>query len=120
MRLLYMVLRNKTLIETIAGRSNTHWATFPEARSSLLKAWANGMLGKYCVIRCGDDRLEWRIFRSTIKMDRLRMYLLTIDKLGALAKGSTPAVQLANKSAKALEDILETFLAVRRAGKGGK
>lgn len=120
MRLLYMVYRNKAVIESIAGRSNTHWATFPEARKNLLKAWANGMLGKYCVIRCGDDRLEWRIFRSTIRMDRLRMYLLTIDKLGELAKSKTPAVQLVHKSAVILEDVLETFLAARRSGKGGK
>lgn len=117
MRLLYIVLRNKTVIEAIAGRSNTHWAMFPERRSSLLKAWANGMLGKYTAIRCGDDRLEWRVFRGTIRKDRLKLYCDTVDLCHRLAQGRIPAVQLAEAANRELLVLWDAFLAGRKGGK---
>lgn len=84
-----------------AGRVS-HFAPYPTRKTIEDMQWrplmnfANGHLGKYCAVNVREERLEWRIFRSTLNRERLRLNLNLVCELENLAKGNTPACNLAS------------------------
>lgn len=100
MRLGFILTVCREELSEFAGRVS-HFAPYPERKSIEDTRWkplanfANGHLGKYCAVNVRDSRLEWRIFRSTLKAERMRRNLNLVCELEALAKSNLPARNLA-------------------------
>jgi hypothetical protein len=108
MRLLYCVRAAKEPLIRISGRESTQWASWC-ARGYTLRRQANGDLGKYTMLRIGDDRFEWRMFRGTLNEKRITLYCETVKEFEALALSNTSpfrlkqaAIELGNKLANTL------------------
>lgn len=84
MRLIYCVRSAKDYLIRISGRESNHWASW-DSRGMELKRQAYGNLGKYTMLRIGSDRFEWRMFRGTLKEERIRLYCETVKQFEALA-----------------------------------
>ena len=89
-RLLYLVHHFRPALEQISGRAGTHWCAWPVASnhreyrrgmeiSHLLSNWSNQGLGKYLCVRVGPDRMEWRMFRGTLSIRRISLYLNVVQ-----------------------------------------
>ena len=78
MRLCYIVAKCKRQLVQIAGRESERWAIFPNPERFMLSNWINGYYGKYLALRIGTDRMEWRMFRSSVNPDRIKLYCQTI------------------------------------------
>lgn len=84
MRLIYCVRAAKDYLIRISGRESNQWASW-DSRGMELKRQAYGNLGKYTMLRIGSDRFEWRMFRGTLKEERIRLYCETVKRFEALA-----------------------------------
>lgn len=91
-RLLYLVHTLRGPLETISGRANAHWCVWPNARNwrdvmggeftfGLLAQWRAGHLGKYLCVRMDSQRIEWRMFRGTLRSSRIALYCATVKYL---------------------------------------
>ena len=96
-RLLYLVRGCWRELVSIAGRESQNWAALPQGwdgKPLKLSKWANGEGGKYCAVRVGEDRLEWRLFRGTLSPSRIALYLSAVSTLEGIALGDVPAGQI--------------------------
>jgi hypothetical protein len=108
MRLLYCVRAAQEPLIRISGRESNQWASW-QTRGYTLRKQAQGELGKYTMIRVGDDRMEWRMFRGTLNEKRITLYCETVKQFEALALSNTSpfklkqaAIELGNKLANTL------------------
>jgi hypothetical protein len=108
MRLLYCVRAAQEPLIRISGRESNQWASW-HSRGYTLRKQAEGDLGKYTMIRIGDDRFEWRMFRGTLNEKRITLYCQTVKEFEALALSNVScfnlkqaAVDLGNKLANTL------------------
>lgn len=108
MRLLYCVRAAQEPLIRISGRESQQWASW-HPRGYTLRKQAEGELGKYTMIRIGDDRMEWRMFRGTLNEKRIALYCQTVKQFEALALSNVScfnlkqaAIELGNKLANTL------------------
>jgi hypothetical protein len=111
MRLIYVVMKCKDLLVRIAGRESEQWAPWPLSAKEggsreLLYRWAGESFGKYLCLRIGYDRMEWRMFRSTLDSTRIDIYCETVSIIEEWALGDCSAHQLANGASDALNLML--------------
>lgn len=97
MRLLYCVRIAKEHLIRISGRESNQWASW-ETNGKTLRQQATGALGKYTMLRIGYDRFEWRLFRGTLKEERIRLYCETVKQFEALALSKVSCHQLKQAS----------------------
>lgn len=122
-RLLYAALVNREMLYQIAGRE-CHWAVFPSlGQKSVLSDWLCGYFGKYTAISPKFHCIEWRLFKGTMNLHRIKMYFESVKFLEDLALGKTKAVDLASTAKDGLRRIYQSFVRDKDArinGKGGK
>jgi len=91
-RLLYLVHKLRPLLEEISGRKNAHWCLWPDVAMvrprydslwtrGALSRWGQGELGKYLCVRMDSQRIEWRMFRGTLRASRIALYCATVAYL---------------------------------------
>ena len=96
-RLLYLVHKLRPLLEEISGRKNAHWCIWPDMAMvrprydslwtrGALSRWANGELGKYLCVRMDSQRIEWRMFRGTLRASRIALYCATVGYLEEMSQ----------------------------------
>jgi hypothetical protein len=108
MRLIYCVRAAQESLIRISGRESNQWASW-HSRGYTLRKQADGELGKYTMLRIGDDRFEWRMFRGTLNEKRITLYCETVKQFEALALSNVScfnlkqaAIDLGNKLANTL------------------
>lgn len=100
----------RRLLVSIAGRDSERWAKW---HSDAARYWVGGYLGKYSALNFAADRLEWRIFRGSLKPERIIAYFETVALLEGLALRK---MGIAN----AVEEARPGLAAIYARLKGGK
>lgn len=108
MRLLYCVRNAKEYLVRISGRESDNWASW-NRRGYTLKQQAKGDLGKYTMLRIGSDRFEWRMFRGTLKEERICLYCETVKRFEALALSNVSVFKLKEASIELGKELVKEF-----------
>lgn len=81
-KFVHFIMRNEEFLSWLAGRSNSRWASFnPEHRKELKTKLRNrGSSDRYFAVNLQNSgTLEVRIFRASLKPERLQMALQLVD-----------------------------------------
>lgn len=108
-RLWFAFYSNKTLLCDIAGRECERWASFERPRLDTFKHAGSG--DKYQALAARPNgRLEFRLFRASLNVKRLKLYCDAVEALVKIARDKTiPVHQLYEASYSALGSLLVAF-----------
>ena len=83
-KFVHFIMRNEPFLSWLAGRSNSRWASFnPDHRKNLKNKLRNsGMSERYFAVNLQNSgTLEVRIFRASLKPQRVQMALQLVDAI---------------------------------------